>query len=261
MTRAFELIPKSVLALLISHDFNFCRAEILRVVKREEQNLISVGAALGVASSSSSSQTSLLSYDRKSDQSLIDNKRKEILQNNGSVFAKLVEEVKRRKAEKASKESTNDEEAPKVGPNASKGPDRTSKDSDKTSMSVVNDGDLQKCDDFDVDATEDTLVFDPESSTNKENVGNGSLDSDDDFLTQTPAKSKPSLSIQTTKLSLFTQTTKSSLSTQTTKPTLSTQTTKKAAERTDKSARHKNLNEKFSTAAPSSSFFSKTPTK
>ena len=65
---------------------NFFRIEIIRAVKREEQNLSTVGVGLGGTSGSSSgagpspSTQSLLSYDRKTDPKLIDTKRKEILQ-------------------------------------------------------------------------------------------------------------------------------------------------------------------------------------
>jgi hypothetical protein len=77
---------------------------------------------------------------------------------------------------------------------ASKSDDKASKTNDKTSMSVINDGDLQKVDE--VDETDPTVVLSDsaqnaengEKMTDRENVDNWSQSSDDDFLTQTPIK-------------------------------------------------------------------------
>ncbi len=104
-------------------DSPMSRAEILRAVKREEQNLSSLVLTQSTSGSGSSatpspSVQSLLSYDRKTDPKIIDSKRKEILTKNGNSFSKLIDDIKRRKLE------------------ASKS------DEPKTSISVVNDGDL-----------------------------------------------------------------------------------------------------------------------
>ena len=153
----------------------FFRIEIIRAVKREEQNLSTVGVGLGGTSGSSSaagpgpSTQSLLSYDRKTDPKLIDTKRKEILQKNENVFSRLIEDVKRRKLE-ATKE--------------------------KTSISIVNDGDLEVVVDEDNDAT---IVNRDESSLDKENRDNSSQSSEDDFLTQTPRRKNKNSIIKTSK--------------------------------------------------------------
>ena len=130
-------------------------------MKRDEQNLSSVGVTLGAVSTSSSGASknlaSIFSYDRKTDDKLIDTKRKEILKDNKSAFSKLIEDVKSRKLE-------------------------VSKSDAKTSIGVINDGDLQEVDDHSVDADATVVGHD---ANEKENVLS-SQSSDDDFVTPTP---------------------------------------------------------------------------
>ena len=134
------------------------RAEIIRIAKREEQNLSSIMSAVGGPGNSSTQSPAILSYDRKTDPKVIDTKRKEILSKNGNTFASLIEQVKRRKLESSKSEECVD---------------------NKQSISVVNDGDLEVI-------PEDQEEAPPALSPQERFSDNLNESSDDDFLAPTP---------------------------------------------------------------------------